>query len=265
MNIPFICSTLKAKCIILFTLLFAVCSLKAQTAANSETNLNNHGFLFTPTWSYQKAGGDLKERFYDFTSVGISIEYKTQSNFQFGFDYDWYYGNHVKDSTLFESITASSGQIIDQNGNYSVVRLSILGNYVSAKCSYVYPIVKSMENSGIIVSLGLGVMQHKINIFSSQVSIPQINGEYEKGYDRLTYGFATKQFIGYQYLVNSNKLHFRVGVEFNQGFTQGRRTWNYNTNSSGLDKRFDATTAFKIGLIVPVYTKHKDDEEFFIN
>lgn len=226
---------------------------------------NNQGFLFTPHWAYQKVGGDLSERFYDFTSIGIAVDYKTKKNIQFGLAYDWYYGNHVKDSTLFDGITGPSGQIIDQNGNFSVVRLSIRGNYVTANLSYVYPIIKHHENSGIMVSLGAGLMQHRIDIFSSQVTIPQINGEYEKGYDRLTYGFALKEFIGYQFLINSNKFHFRAGVEFNQGFTQGRRTWNYSTNSSGLDKRLDQTMAVKLGVIVPVFTKAKEDEEFFIN
>lgn len=239
--------------------------LFGQTVADKATKPNNQGFLFTPHWSYQKVGGDMKTRFYDFSSIGLAVEYKTKKNIQFGLDYDWYYGNHVRDTGLFTSITGPSGQIIDQNGNFSVVRLSISGNNLVAHVSYICPIIRKWENSGIVVSAGAGFMQHKINIFSSQVTIPQINGEYEKGYDRLTYGFASRQFVGFQYLINKNKFHFRVGLEFNQGFTQGRRTWNYSTNSSGLEKRFDSTTAFKIGVIVPVYTKEKDDEEFFIN
>jgi hypothetical protein len=56
-----------------------------------------------------------------------------------------------------------------------------------------------------------------------------------------------------------------VGIEFNQGFTQGRRTWDFNANKSGLDKRFDTTTALKIGILVPIYTKSAQDEEFFID
>ena len=74
-----------------------------------------------------------------------------------------------------------------------------------------------------------------------------------------------KQYLGYQYLVAKNRYHLRLGMEFNQGFTQGRRTWDFNANTSGLTKRFDRTIALKFGLIVPVYTKDKDDEEFFID
>lgn len=237
----------------------------AQQVMKRPDASNNQGFLFTPHWAYQNVGGDLTERFYDFTSLGLSVDYKTKKNLQFGLDYDWYYGNHVKDSTLFDGITGPSGQIIDQNGNFSVVRLSVRGNYVTANLSYVYQIIKHHENSGIMFSLGAGVMQHRIDIFSSQVTIPQINGEYEKGYDRLTYGFALKEFIGYQFLIESNKFHFRAGVEFNQGFTQGRRSWNFSSNTPGTDKRLDTTIAYKFGVIVPVFTKAKEDEEFFIN
>ena len=117
---------------------------------------------------------------------------------------------------------------------------------------------------GIAIFMGgIGFMQHKIDFVSSQVTIPQLNDEYEYGYDKLTNGLATKEYIGYQYSTEKNRYRFRAGLEFNQGFTRGRRTWDFNENKSGLDKRFDTTIAFKLGIIVPVYTKSKNDEEFF--
>jgi hypothetical protein len=136
---------------------------------------------------------------------------------------------------------------------------------VTANVGYLINLPRDEPNSGILLSGGAGFMQHRIDIIASQVTIPQVNGEYEKGYDQLTYGFATKQFIGYQYLVDKNRYHFRAGIEFNQGFTEGRRTWDFNANKSALGKRLDTTTALKIGIIVPVYTKAKEDEEFFID
>lgn len=223
------------------------------------------GFLFSPHWSYQKLSGDWTDRFYDFNSIGISVLYKTKSNFQFGLDYDWFFGDKVRDSSIFFGITGPSGFIIDQNGDFSVIRMRVKGNYVTGNFGYLWAFEPSMPNSGLFFSVGAGVLQHKIDIFSSQVTIPQINDEYEAGYDRLAYGFASKQYVGYQYLVSHNKFHFRAGIEFNQGFIQGRRTWNYSTNSPGTEKRIDQSLAFKFGIIVPVYTKDAADEEFFID
>ncbi|MFY0644064.1 MAG: hypothetical protein JXR19_06330 [Bacteroidia bacterium] len=237
----------------------------AQEAAVEPSKNATKGFLFSPHWAYQKVGGDLKERFYDFNSIGLGVDYKTKKNFYFGVDYDWYYGDRVKDSTIFDGIRGPSGFIIDQNGDFSVIRLRIKGYYGTVNIGYMIPLFDNQPSSGIMLMLGGGVMQHKIDIYSSQITIPQINGEYEYGYDRMAYGFSMKQFVGYQYLVTHNKFHFRAGVEFNQGFTQGRRTWNFSTNEPGTEKRFDQTTVFKFGIIVPVYTKDREDEEFFTN
>ena len=225
----------------------------------------SQAFLFTPHIAFHNVGGDMKDRFNNFNSLGMNIDYKFKNNFTIGVDYDWFFGRAVKDNGIFSNISGESGLIIDQNGDFSVINLLIKGNYATVNLGYLINLPRVQSNSGILIQLGGGFMQHKIDIFSSQITIPQLNGDYEKGYDQLAYGFATKQFIGYQYLVNHNRYHFRAGIEFNQGYTEGRRTWNFNSNDSGLDKRFDTTTALKFGVIVPIYTKKAEDEEFFYN
>ena len=223
------------------------------------------GFLFQPHWAYQYAGGDLAERYYPFSSIGMAVEYKTRSGWQFGFDYDWYYGEKVRDTGLFEGIIASSRQVIDQDGHFSIIDMDIQGHYVSMQVGRLFSLTAKRPNSGIYLALGAGYLRHKIDIRASQVTIPQINGEYEKGYDRLAGGPALREFIGYQFLEQHNRFHFRVGLEFNQGFTKGMRSWNYSTNSPGTEDRLDLPVALKFSLIVPVYTKESEDEEFFID
>lgn len=223
------------------------------------------GFMFSPHAALQFPQADLQERYNNFASIGLSALYKTKSNFLFGAEYDWYFGDGVNEVGTFSAITTEFGQIIDADGNYSVVRLNIKGNYATGNFGYLINLPSDEKNSGILIMLGAGLMQHKIDIVSSQVKIPQINGEYEKGYDKLAYGFATKQYIGYQYLTQKNRYHLRAGVEFNQGFTQGRRTWDFNANAPGTAKRNDGTIALKVGIIVPVYTKEAEDEEFFFD
>ena len=232
--------------------------------AHSQSEMKTtQGFLFTPHYAYHTPGGDMKKRFDNFSSIGLGVDYKTSSGFTFGIDYDWFFGRSVKDSGIFSQISGPSGFIIDNNGDFSVINLHIKGNYLTANVGYLINLPKDEPNSGILLSAGAGFMQHRIDIIASEVTIPQLNGEYEKGYDKLTYGFATKQYIGYQHLVNHNRYHYRIGLVFNQGFTEGQRTWDFNANTSGKDKRFDTSVALQLGLIVPIYTKKAEDEEFF--
>lgn len=245
----------------IMAILLASCGL----ASNAQTQeYAEQGFLFTPHISYQIPLADMYDRFLNFRSVGISGYYKAQSGVTFGLEYDWYFGNGINEGGLFSEITASEQQIIDLDGHFSVVRTSIKGNYITANAGYLFNL-NDEKNSGILVMGGAGFMQHKIDIRSSQLKVPQINGEYEKGYDKLAYGLAIKQFVGYQYLSPKNQYHLRAGVEINQGFTKGRRTWDYNLNRPGTDKRFDGTIALKFGVIVPIYTKQADDEMYFID
>lgn len=223
------------------------------------------GFLFVPHVAFNSPGAELKERFGNFTSLGLAVDYKLKSNLVIGLDYDWFFSDNVKDNGIFSNIGGPSGNIIDENGDFAVIQLNMKGNYATVNVGYLLNLSKKEPNSGLLLSVGVGAMQHRIDIISSQVTIPQLNDEYEYGYDQLTYGFATKQYIGYQHLTEKNKYQFRIGVEYNQGFLQGRRTWDYDANISGLSKQFATTAVLKFGLVVPVFTKQAKDEEFFID
>lgn len=243
-------------------ILFVLVSASAWSQSEIKTD---QGFLFTPQYGFHTPGADLKERFNTFSALGLGVDYKFKSNFSIGVNYEWMFANNIKNTSPFSSITSTSGQVIDQNGDFSQIRLNMKGHLATLNLGYLINLPSDEPNSGLLIQVGGGFLQHRIDIVSSQVTIPQVNGDYEFGYDKMTYGFATTQYIGYQYLVEKNRYHFRLGVAFNQGFTEGRRTWDFNTNSSGLDKRFDTTVALKASLIVPVYTKSAKEEKFFID
>lgn len=244
--------------------LFSAITLGFNSYAQSDMK-TDQGFLFVPHVAFNVAGGDLYDRFENFASLGLGIDYKFKNNVVVGVDYDWFFGDNVKDRGVFSQIGGPTGNIIDENGDFAVIQLNMKGNYATVNVGYLLNLPKDEPHSGILFSAGAGFMQHRIDIVSSQVTIPQLNDDYEYGYDQMTYGFATKQYVGYQYLSEKNKFHFRLGVEYNQGFTKGRRTWDFNANKSGLVKRFDSTVALKFGIVVPVYTKKSEDEEFFID
>ncbi|MBA3901808.1 MAG: hypothetical protein H0X62_16670, partial [Bacteroidetes bacterium] len=109
-------------------------------------------------------------------------------------------------------------------------------------------------NSGFFVLGGVGFLQHKVRIENPGNASPQIFGEYKKGYDRLTNGISTSQFIGYMFLSNNRLLNFFGGVEFVQGFTQNRR-FNYDNMDYDHTQRLDLLTGIKVGWVFPLYKK----------
>ena len=74
-------------------------------------------------------------------------------------------------------------------------------------------------------------MYHKIFIETITVAIPQLNEELLKGYDRLSGGIVTKQFIGYFYFSKKNNIRFFFGIESVQGFTKDLREYSYTSQT----------------------------------
>ena len=111
-------------------------------------------------------------------------------------------------------------------------------------------------NSGIIIKAGVGYIQHWIRIrINEDKTIPSFEGDYAKGYDRLSSGLAISEFIGYLYMGNTRVLNFFVGFEFMQSWTTNRREVNFDTGMKDDGNRFDALNGFKIGWIIPIYKR----------
>jgi len=106
-------------------------------------------------------------------------------------------------------------------------------------------------------------MQHKIKIIEVAEQVPQLLGEYKKGYDHLTYGFTLSQSIGYQHFSNYRLLNFYVGAEFYEGFTQNRRSINFNTKSADPTQRLDVLATLVLRWYFPLYKRQASDFYFY--
>ena len=217
------------------------------------------------TYAYQFPGGDLAKRFGSNSNIGITAWYKLKSNWVFGFDYTYMFGKNLNEeaSSIFDNITTSDGHIIDKYGQLSAVMLSERGFYTGLKLGKVIPFTKSNVNSGLLISFGMGLLQHKIFIENDGNVTPQIIGDYKKGYDKLTNGLALQQFIGYMYIGKSKLANFFVGIEFTQGFTQSRRDYDFNLMMKDETKRLDLLYSIRVGWIVPFYKREARD--FYYN
>ena len=107
----------------------------------------------------------------------------------------------------------------------------------------------------MLVNVGVGLIQHKIRIEVIGNNIPQLSKEYKKGYDRLSNGLLLTQSVGYLYLSTNRLLNFYIGVECMEGFTQSRRSFDYDLMKQDTKKRLDVLYGGKIAWILPLYKK----------
>ena len=58
-----------------------------------------------------------------------------------------------------------------------------------------------------------------------------------------------------------DKGHFYTGFDFTNGFTQNRRSYNYNVDGPITKPRNDLLMGFKIGWVIPI--SKRTNQEFY--
>lgn len=215
------------------------------------------------TYDYQIPSADMAKRFGNNSAIGFGSFFKDKKNFFYGIEGAFMFGGDVKETGILDSLRNSDYRIIGINGAYSNITISQRGYFLLAKGGKVFPVFKRNRNSGIMVSGGVGFMQHKIRIAVPDNNVPLLDKEERKGYDRLTNGLTLNQFVGFYYLDREKFINFYVGYNLMQGFTQSRRDWNYDTRTQDTQKRMDMLGGVRFGWIIPIYPSSKTDEYIF--
>ncbi|MBA3662749.1 MAG: hypothetical protein H0W61_00885 [Bacteroidetes bacterium] len=214
--------------------------------------------IFVPILSIhvggQLPGGDLSKRFGPNLNVGSSFMFKTKKNWIFGVEYNYMYGRNVREDVLVQ-LKTENGTIIDNEGYPADIRITERGFGVHIVGGKVFKFLSANPNSGLMVTVGGGYLQHKINLFDYQKKIAAVKGDLKNGYDRLTNGFSTSQFLGYMFLSDNKMLNFYFGFEFYQAFTKSVRKMNYDTGLADTQSRLDLLYGFRFGWILPLYKK----------
>lgn len=214
-------------------------------------------------YAFQLPGGDMAQRFGNNSNLSLDVEWKNKKNWILGIYSQFIFGSKVKEDQILAGISTSRGRIINSVGEYGAVDLFERGFNIGLKVGKVFPVIGPNPNSGLYISVGLGVLQHKIRIQNLLDDVPELSKEYKKGYDRLASGFALNEFVGYMRLDNKRRVNYFFGIDMTQGFTQNRRSYNFDTMSADTDNRIDLLSGFKFGLIIPLYPKLPDD--FYYN
>lgn len=229
----------------------------------SDTSINIP--MFYVSFAYQTPGGDMSDRFGSNSNIGGGFQWKTNSNWVFGGEFNYVFGKTIKiEDELMSNLRIGTGQIIDQAGNFGIVNNYERGYFILLKAGKLIPIISPNPNSGILLMGGVGYMQHKIRIEVTDNNIPQLTDDYKKGYDRLTGGICLSQFVGYIFFSNSRLTNFYGGIEVTEAFTKPLRDVNFDTRKpDDVSNRLDLFFGVRVGWILPLFKRMPENVYYY--
>ena len=253
------------KLLIAISLVLCFCSSAySQTNTKTETEdflnigMTNLSFGYGIEFPF----GDMKDRFAKNLKFTLGAERMTKSNWIFGLEFSFMFGDTVKEDVL-SHLRLSNGEILGADNAYADAFTRERGMFLGLNVGKLIPF-RANSRSGLRVTAAAGLFSHYVRIQDEANSLPQLEGDYIKGYDRLARGLAFRQFIGYQHVSESKRVNFYIGLEFTQGFTSNIRAVNFDTGlPTSADRRFDGLVGLKAAWILPFFDDFVDEEVFY--
>jgi hypothetical protein len=209
------------------------------------------GVLIDASYAAQLPGGDLAKVFGFNSNIQLGVYYKTSTNWIFGAQGAYIFGNVLRDKGLLDSIATSDGNLISNDGTYPSITYFERGYDIQLSVGKLIPFKKPNPNSGLLVSLNVGYIRHKIRIQDNNWT-PQIDSNYTQGYEHLAEGIAITEFVGYQYLSNIRTVNFFAGFEFTQAFTWNLQ-YDFARREFDTSTMHDLLSSIRVGWILPLY------------
>jgi len=215
-------------------------------------------------YAYQFSLTDMKATYgKNPSTMGLGLSFKTKHNVIFGFEGSYLWGGYTDNGVpVLRNIMTQSGNIINSYGEYGTVLLTQSGFYVGVKTGYVIAFSKPNPNSGIVLNIGAGLLEHHIRIENRSNNTPPVLGDYKKGYDGLRNGIALRGFLGYQFLSSKKLVNFYAGVEYTFAWTKSRRNYDFNLRGKDNTQYHDSMIGIRVGWILPVY-RHAPEEYYY--
>lgn len=237
------------------TTVFCLCLLGPLVCAQEMKDSTLALVAVQADYAQQLPGGDMADRFGTNSNVGIGAFRKLRNNITLGAEGSFIFGNNVVEPRILSNMINSAGQIVDAEGNMADVFLYQRGWSAFATAGRIFPVIGPNRNSGLHVKLGGGFMRHKIRVQTQENVVPQLEGNYLQGYDRLAAGPAALAYIGYQHFANKGRINFHFGLEVMAGFTEALRPYNFDTEQYNKPHRLDLLSGLRAGWTLPIYKK----------
>lgn len=226
---------------------------------DGEARNKDKAILLHLMFGLHTSAGDLADRFGPDGSFGLGLEYLTKNNFILGAEGHYFFGSAVNEDPL-AILRTPEGSIIGKDRLLASVVLRKRGYYFGGTVGRLFTF--NDKRSGIRLTLGAGLLRHWIRIQDDNNSVTELTGEYKKGYDRLTGGLALNQFVGWQSLAGDRRSNWLIGLEFNEGFTNTLRDWDFSEMRKLDEKRLDIRIGLRVAWTLPFY-QGKPEEIFY--
>jgi hypothetical protein len=239
-------------CIRFFMILFF--GLALYLPQHAQQSLRDSVLVITTlkaTVGFYFPGGDLAGQFGPNFTTGAEFSVKTRKNFLIGAEGNFLFGGTVKnEEDILGPLLTDKGWVIDRYGSPADLFLYERGFSVFLKLGKVFPVIGPNPNSGLQFSLGAGYLQHKIRIENIEGTVPQVMGDYKKGYDKLSGGFALSEFLGYIHYGNNKRINFFAGIELQQGRTAPMRPYDFNLMGKDTSRNLVLFYGIKAGWMI---------------
>lgn len=247
--------TFQIPVVLIISMVVSFVSAMGQGRFLEKQALNEAPMLFlNANYAIMTPMGDLSDRFGTGFSAGGQVEIMTwPGNWIFGIDGQFGFAGKVKENVL-DFLQDEDENIVGRDVAISQAFLQqrlVSGKLVVGK---LIPLIRANKRSGLRLTLGGGYQFHWIKVNDELKSLAQIEGEYGKGYDRLTGGILLSEFIGYQHVSLNRRLNFYAGVDFGQAFGSSLRSYDYATMQTDDRSRVDLTLTFRLGWCIPLWT-----------
>ena len=228
--------------------------------ANAQENKQS---AFTFNYNYQVPLGNLSVTFGDNSAIGGSYFFETTNNMFYGVEVNYLFGSNVKDSTIFDNLTTSTGAIIGGDGHYANINLMERGFDAYLFAGYAFHLDDN-NLGGVYLSQGIGYLQHQIFIDTKNQNVPQLDENMKKGYDRFTNGISGKLSADYKYYSKKGKFQISAGINYTMAYTKIQRAYNFAENVYyPSERKWDKLLGFKIEVIIPIRRKNEEKFHYF--
>ena len=257
---------------VIILLLSGFINVKAQIGSVSDSfgkkNEEKSWILMHVAGTYSVNSGDWADRYPAYTALPLRLEYYHKNKYTVGIDYSFYLGSQVNITGMFPDMTDDDGSLRDNNGYPAVVRTYMRGWSSRAYALKIIPLFYSPSKEArwsLQLGGGLGYTRHYTKFNFDLDMVPQLEGAYLGGYDRLSAGTQLFEQIRFQYLDNS-AVSLTAGFEFLQGFTKQQRAYDFTTRSIPNQGYFDLGFGAFLGVIIPIRLgQTSSTEEYYID
>lgn len=204
-------------------------------------------------YGFNWSAADLADRFGQHNSLGLGLGFRMADKaWQFDLSFDYAFGNQVKEDVI-ATLRSPEGFIYGNDKSIANIQLRQRGFLLVGKVGRNFSLSKKDKPHFLLISTGVGLLQHKVRIQDDPARfVPQLSEPYKKGYDQLSNGLALQQIIAFQRFAPNTGSNYYIGLELVESFTKNRRSVNFDSQTKDDKNRLDVVIGIRLGWMIPI-------------